>query len=84
MSLTRLAVMWERESITQHRFVPHRGLSVPGGKNECPFLAPAVVADLYRPWVGVVKLAFLSPCSCCGPSAPWLSLSHPAGISILL
>ena len=28
MSLTRLAVMWERESITQHRFVPHRGLSV--------------------------------------------------------
>ena len=42
-----------------------------------PLLAPPGDADLHRPWVGVVKLAFLSPSSCCGSGPPWLTEPQP-------
>ena len=42
-----------------------------------PLLVPPGDADLHRPWVGVVKLAFLSPSSCCGPGPSRLTEPQP-------
>ena len=42
-----------------------------------PLLVPPGDADLQHPWVGVMKLAFLSPSSCCGPGPPRLTELQP-------
>ena len=44
-----------------------------------PLLAPPGDADLHHPRGREegVKLVFLSPSSCCGPSPPWLTEPQP-------
>ena len=73
VSLPRLEVIVGGGIFNIAHLAPQSGLIGPWGKVDSPLLAPAGDADLHCPQVEVVKLAFLSPSSCCGPGAPWIT-----------